>query len=125
MLLSVLCKNCKKEVRFKKKAGDRVKLEQLEGKELQHECHHCTTSHKYLINEIWANESKTIAIIAFLIFFLGTGLMVYFLKDYLLLPNNPYNILAVAEVLLIPSFVYVLLMNQERDRVRRFNMHRI
>ena len=58
---------------------------------------------KYNVNEVKAKESKLIAMIAFGILVFGTGIIGYLLKDYLFMPNNPYNVLAIGGIF-IDSF---------------------
>lgn len=111
--------------RIKKSVPDRAELRNLIGDSVQFVCPKCSHKEISSINDVKAKESSVIAIAAFLIMVFGTGLIGYLLKDYLFRPNNPYNILAIGGLLLIPSIIFMILNKQERDNVRRFNQYRI
>lgn len=111
MTLFIKCKNCNEQIRIRKSVTDRAELERLIGNPIQIGCTNCLHEELRSINDVKAKESKFISIIAFLILLLGTGAIVYLLKDYLLIPNNPYNALVIGGMLLIPSIVYVFLNN--------------
>ena len=97
-------------------------LRQL-GNEFKLKCEECQKEDNYHVNDVKAKESKLIALIAFGIFIFGTGIIGYLLRDYLFMPNNPYNVLAIGGLLLIPSAVYMIMTKQERDNARRFNQY--
>lgn len=123
MKLIVNCKDCQEKIILKNSATDRIELSKEIGNEFKLRCEGCLIEHKYHVNDVKAKESKLLAIIAFIIFVFGTGIIVYLLREYLFTPNNPYNVLAIGGIILIPSFVYVIFKKQERDDAKRFNQY--
>lgn len=123
MKLIVNCKDCRNKIELKKSVNDRVQLAIEMGNEFKIKCDKCSKESNYQVNDVKAKESKLIALIAFCIFFFGTGIIGYLLKDYLFRPNNPYNVLAIGGLLLIPSIVYMIMTKQERENTRRFNSY--
>ena len=123
MKLIVNCKNCQEKITLKNSVNDRAELSKEIGNEFKLKCKGCLIEHKYHMNDVKAKESRLLAIIAFLFFVFGTGIFVYLLREYLFMPNNPYNVLAIGGIILIPSFVYVIFKKQERDNTRRFNQY--
>ncbi|MEM9848461.1 MAG: hypothetical protein AAF847_11265 [Bacteroidota bacterium] len=123
MKLIVNCKDCRNKIKLKKSVNDRVELARAIGDEFKLKCEECLKENKYHVNDVKAKESKLIAVFAFVIFIFGTGIIVYLLRDYLLMPNNPYNVLAIGGVILIPLFIYMILTKQDRDNARRFNQY--
>ncbi len=124
MRLIVNCKHCRKEIRVRKSATDRGALAREEGDQIVLDCGTCSRKDSYHVNEVRAQESKIIAVVALLVFVFGTAIIMYELKAYFFLPNNPYNAISIGGILLIPVVVYGLLMKQERDRVSLFNSYR-
>ena len=123
MKLILNCKNCRSEIELKYPVNDRAELARERGDKFSLKCAECSKENKYNVNEVKAKESKLIAMIAFGILVFGTGIIGYLLKDYLFMPNNPYNVLAIGGMLLIPSAVYMIMTKQERDNARRFNQY--
>lgn len=124
MKLIVICKNCRHKVKLKNSVSDRAELEREKGNKFKLMCNECLKEDCYHVNEVKAKESKMIALIAFGIFVFGTGIIGYLLRDYLFMPNNPYNVLAIGGLLLLPSTVYIIITKQERESIRRFNQYR-
>jgi hypothetical protein len=124
MKLIVDCKNCRKQIRLKNTVNDRGELSRKIGKEFSISCKECLKESNYQVNDIRAKESKFIALSSLIIFTLGTGIIAYLLGEYLFIPNNPYNVLVIGGLLLIPSIVYMIMRKQEMDNVRRFNGYR-
>ena len=123
MKLIVNCKNCRNKIKLKNSVNDRAELARELGNEFKLKCEECQKEDNYHVNDVKAKESKLIALIAFGIFIFGTGIIGYLLRDYLFMPNNPYNVLAIGGLLLIPSAVYMIMTKQERDNARRFNQY--
>ena len=108
---------------MKNSVNDRAELARERGNEFNLKCDECSKENKYHVNDVKAKESKLLALIVFGIFVFGTGIIGYLLRDYLFMPNNPYNALAIGGLLLVPSAGYVILTKQERDNARRFNRY--
>lgn len=125
MKLVANCKHCREEVSVRKSATDRGELAKEEGDQLLLECGKCSKKDTYHVNEIRAQESKTVAVSALLVFVFGTAIIGYELKAYFFLPNNPYSAISIGGMLLIPVVVYGLLIKQERDQVSLFNSYRV
>lgn len=124
MKLIVNCKHCRKEIRVRKSVSDRGELAREKGDQFTLKCGKCSRKESYHVNEVRAQESKSIALIALLVFVFGTAIIGYELKAYLFMPNNPYGAISVGGMLLIPIVVYGLLIKQERDQVTLFNSYR-
>lgn len=123
MKLIVNCKECRHKIKLKNSVNDRAELARKLGDEFNLKCEGCLREDKYHVNDVKARENKLIAAIAFGIFVFGTGIIGYLLRDYLFMPNNPYNALAIGGLLLIPSAVYMIMTKQERDNARWFNRY--
>lgn len=121
MKLIVKCKNCRNKIKLKNSVNDRIELAREIGIEFKIECEECLKEEKYHVNDVKARGSKLIALIAFGIFIFGTGIIGYILRDYLFMTNNPYNVLSIGGLLMVPYVVYMILTKQERDSARRFN----
>lgn len=85
MKLIVNCKDCRNKIKLKKSVNDRVELARAIGDEFKLKCEECLKENKYHVNDVKAKESKLIAVFAFVIFIFGTGIIVYLLRDYLLI----------------------------------------
>jgi len=83
----------------------------------------CKEEENYHVNDLYAKESKLVLIFSFLIFILGTVGIGY------LFFNNPrvigglYSALIIGSFLLVPVFIYAMLVKQNRLRVSAFNRH--
>lgn len=123
MKLITKCKHCKKIINLKFSANDRAELARDKGESFIVECTICAFRKLYHVNDIQAKESKWINVFALVILAIGMPIIFFLLKDYLLRPNNPYNVLAIAGLILIPSIVHGLLLKQDRENVMRFNRY--
>lgn len=121
MKLFTNCKNCKSEIRFKSWYSDRVEIKKSVGDSLQLKCKSCNKTDKYRIDTIKAKESKLALFFAFIIFLIGTPIMLFFLWDYFLKANYLYGILGLLLPLIIPSVIYMIVNKNESSKVRLFN----
>ncbi len=119
------CIHCTYEIEVNEFVNDRAELAKEKGDSIELICENCKSKNSYHVNKIRAKESKVVSIVAFCVFLSGTGLIAFLLKDYLFLPNNPYNVLAFGGVLLIPSMVFMVLNKHEGGNVKRFNQYQI
>ncbi|MEM9917809.1 MAG: hypothetical protein AAF990_06920 [Bacteroidota bacterium] len=124
MKIIVSCRVCQGQIRLKNSVNDRAELSQELGDQFDLECKECSNVKRYHVNDVRAIESKAVALMAFGAFFFGTAITGYLLRDYLFMPSNPYNVLAVGGLLLVPSAVYMILIKQEGDNVSRFNRYK-
>lgn len=123
MKLLINCKNCRNKIKLKNSVNDRAELARAKGNEFELKCKDCSREYRYHVNDVKAKESKLIALIAFMVFIFGTGIIGYLLSDYLFMPNNAYHFLAMGGLLLVPSIIYMGITKQERDNARRFNSY--
>ncbi|MEO0337979.1 MAG: hypothetical protein AAF242_02080 [Bacteroidota bacterium] len=124
MRIEAKCKICgHRAVKLKKAYLDRSYLERSLGSQIRVQCSHCLMSQTYRPNDFWAKENKLVALIAMLVCLAGTGVILYFLRPYLLQPLNPYSVLSIGGILFIPATVYILLVKGERDKVSQFNKY--
>lgn len=123
MKLIANCKHCQKEIKVKSRANDRVELVQEIGEAFILNCKHCLRKESYQINEVKARESKSIKIMALLVFLIGTGFLLVFFRDYYLMSTHPKFLFYVCTVLTVPAVFYGFLTKQEREDVRNFNRY--
>ena len=109
---------------LKSSVNDRAELSREIGNEFNLRCEECLREKKYHVNDVKAKESKLIALIALAIFVFGTGIIVYLLRDYFFMSNNPYYVRAIGGSLIFPFLVYMIFTKQERGNVNRFNRYR-
>ncbi len=125
MILYVNCHNCNKKIRFSSWASDRVELSKSKGNSLELTCKHCGVKDIYHINSIKATESKTIQIIQLVILFIGTPLLILWIWDYLFSFTYPYAIIGLAAIIVIPSMVYSVIIQEQKKKIQRFNHYKI
>lgn len=118
MKLILNCKKCRNQIKLTHSVNDRGELARETGDDFKRKCPECSAIRSYHVNEVIAQESRLIAVIAFMILLLGTAVIFFYLKDFLLRPNNPYNVLLIAGLLLIPSLIYMVLKKQELKNVK-------
>jgi hypothetical protein len=123
MKLIINCKECRNKIKLKDSVNDRAELARKLGDEFNLRCEDCSKENKYHVNDVKAEESKLIVAIGLGVFVFGTGVIGYLLREYLFMSNNPYNVLSIGGLFLVPSVVYMILTKQERDNARRFNRY--
>ena len=121
MILFTNCKSCKSEISFRKLFSDRVEFKKLVGDSLELTCKSCNKTDKYRTDNVKAKESKLALLIAFLIFLIGTPILLLFLWDYFFKVNYFYAMLGLFLPLTIPSTIYLIINRNERLKVRLFN----
>jgi hypothetical protein len=85
-------------------------------------CKKCKQTDRYNIDNVKAKESNTAQIIALSIFLIGTPVLLIFLWDYIFKINNIYAILILILPLIVPSLIYSIIIKNDRQRVRLFNV---
>ena len=121
MKLFTNCSNCKTEISFSTWYSDRVEFKKSKGDNVKLTCKSCNKTDKYHINSIKAKKSKFALLIAFIIFLIGTPILLLFLWDYFLKVNYFYGMLGLLIPLTIPSVIYMVISKNESSRVRLFN----
>ncbi|GAA4282282.1 hypothetical protein GCM10022260_27050 [Gaetbulibacter aestuarii] len=91
------------------------------GKIRKTNCEKCHQESTIIVNKFYAKESKFISVLAGIIFFVGTFVGLYFLKQIISEMKTVIGILAVASGLLIPISIYGVFNKEDRNRVKSFN----
>lgn len=99
----------------------RIALAKKKGVEIDLKCNHCSAERKYHVNEIYAKESKTILVLSFTIFLIGTLVIGYLLFSNFWLLRKGYSALIIGSFLLAPVFIYTIMNKNDRLRVNAFN----
>ena len=120
MRLYTNCKNCKEEVQFSVIAKDRFVLARKRGEAIDLNCTSCGARKSYHVNEINAEEKKSIQVLAALILLIGTTALFLYLWP-ILLKSSIMAVAGLVGILAVPSFVYKFLNEDERNRVSYFN----
>ena len=120
MKLYTNCKNCKEEIQFSVLARDRFALAKKRGEKIDLNCRSCGTRKTYHVNEIKAEEKKSIQVLAGLILLFGTIGLFFFLWP-ILLKSSVLVVGGLIGILTVPFLVYKFLNEDERNRVDYFN----
>lgn len=125
MKLVTLCKNCSQEIKFFSRAENRPRLAQKRGEEFELKCQNCKATFKYHVDEVSAEENKSILTVALIIFFLGTPLIVYLTWGYLFRLANIYAIGGLVGIMIIPFLIFTVIDKSQEEKVRNFNRYKI
>jgi hypothetical protein len=87
-------------------------------------CRKCGQKDKYDINDISA-KSKIIQIMAFLIFIIGTPLILFLLWDYIWALKNVYAVVIITSFITIPSVIYSIMTKNIERKQTTFNQNKI
>ena len=96
-----------------------------EGEIKKIQCKNCGTTFELFVNDINAKKSNLASLVAGLIFLLGTPLIVFLLKDFLLEIRGPYSVLVISGFFLVPSIIYFIILKDDGKRVSAFNRLKI
>ncbi|PNW28702.1 Sec62 family protein translocation protein [Formosa algae] len=121
MYVYATCKSCTNEIRIFTNANTRVEFAMQDGEHKILTCKQCGTKTKFSVDELYAKKSKRAQIIAGLVFFIGTPLMLFFVGPVFLKSNAHYVIYAVGGFLLVPGYIFGIIKKQDRIRVNAFN----
>jgi len=124
MRLYAKCENCKSEINLRATASDRFKLATKRGEKIDLTCNSCETVGTYHVNDIIAERSKTVIIVALLIFLGGTTGIFIYLWPYFFRTSYIYAISGLTGVLTIPFLVYQAINSGQENRVKYFNTKR-
>jgi hypothetical protein len=125
MKLVTSCKNCSQEIKFFSWAGNRPRLAQKRGEEFELKCPNCKAICRYHVDEVSAEENKVILILALVVFFLGTPLIVYQAWGYLFRLANIYAIGGLVGVVIVPFLIFTVISRSQEEKVRNFNRYKI
>lgn len=115
------CSGCKSIVSFWTWESDRVGLKMSKGNSVDLTCKRCNFSGKYVIDDFKAKESKIAHLIALLVFFVGTPILLVLLWDKMFMTNYIYSIFILVIPIIIPSFIFGIIHRNDRLRVMSFN----
>ncbi|HNP66430.1 MAG TPA: hypothetical protein PKH16_00870 [Aequorivita sp.] len=122
MKLYLKCPNCKYENSFKSNASTRVEFVMVKNKKtIEINCVGCNKKISASVNKIYAKESKSAFLIAGIIFMIGSILILIIWSKILSNSKNAMGLYAVALLLLVPVWIYIIIQKQERIRVSTFN----
>ena len=124
MKLYTYCVNCKSEINLLTNATDRFVLARKKGERIKLNCSTCETSNDYHVNDLKAEEGKTLGIIAIFILFGGTTVVLIYLWPYIFQLTSVYAISGSVGILTIPFLVFQAINSGKEMRVRYFNSKR-
>ena len=125
MKLVTSCKKCSQEIKFFSRVENRPRLAQKKGEEFELKCQNCKATCKYHVDEISAEENKSIQIVALVVFFLGTPLIIYLTWGYLFRLANIYAIGGLVGAMIIPFLIFTVINKGQEEKVRNFNRYKI
>ena len=121
MKIYAQCKNCRSEINFRANASDRFVLARKFGERIDLNCNSCGTKKQYHLNELKAEESRFISIIAMLIFLGGTTAIFVYLWPYFFRTSYVYAVSGLLGVLTMPFLVYQAINHGQSNKVKYFN----
>ncbi|SRX72564.1 hypothetical protein AEQU3_00387 [Aequorivita antarctica] len=122
MILYLKCPHCKLENTFKSQATSRIEYAMRYNTKIKKQnCDNCNKNIEIPLNKIYAKESKLTYLSAGIIFLIGSVLVLIFWIKILSSSNTAMGLYAVALILLVPVWVYVIIKKQDRIRVSTFN----
>lgn len=107
MKLTTKCNKCGNQVKTSTWSNDRAELARSKGEYLELSCNNCNTVEKYHVDNLFASPSRLAQIVAFLIFILGTPILLFFIWEPLWTLTLSYAIIAIAGLLLLPITVWI------------------
>lgn len=119
------CKKCKLEIGFSTNANTRVEFAMQDGENKTLTCKNCGIKTEFIVDELYAKESKIAEIGAGLIFLIGTPIMFFFVSPVFMQSKSHYVIYVVGGFLLIPVIIYGVIKQQDRIRVNSFNRSKL
>lgn len=120
--LFLKCSSCKHENSLKSSATTRIEFVMLEkNKTIDIDCAKCNKRISASINKIYAKESRLAYFIAGIIFLIGSLLVLIFWSKILSGSKSVMGLYAVALILLVPVWIYIIIKKEDRIRVSTFN----
>lgn len=121
MRLCTKCTNCKFEIKFRAIASDRFKLAKKLGKHINLNCKSCGAPNTFHVNDIKAEESAIVSIVALIIFLGGTTSLFIYIWPYFFKSSYLYIVSGLIGILTVPFLVYQALNSGNANRVQYFN----
>lgn len=118
------CNNCKEEYGFLAFTNTRVEFAMQYGDYKEFTCKHCATMNKRHVNDFYAKPSKIAFIVASLVFLVGTPLL-FFVIIPAMASTSAHKVYFIGGIILLPVFIYGLMLKQDRNRVNSFNRHQL
>lgn len=126
MLLQARCHECKASISWRIFTTDRVELSKTHGEHIEMRCKECGAIDNYHVDELKAQNSRQLKLIALLIMIAGTALIIFLLRDYLFhYDGSLYLFAVIAVIIAIPSFMFRILTKSEQQKLKRFNRYKL
>ena len=123
MKLYTRCSKCRHEINFSARVSDRFGLAAKMGEKVELKCTSCNTLGKYHVNDIKAEKSKKVALIATVVLLGGTASILAYLWDYLFQIADVYAISSLGGVVGIPMLFYLAITSEQEKKVWIFNAY--
>lgn len=91
------------------------------GKRKELKCRKCNQTTRFWINQFYAKESKFLGVFSGLILLLGFVIGIYIIWNMIRELKTIIGIVVVAAGLLAPIWIYTIIKQEDRRRVKTFN----
>lgn len=125
MIICTRCRTCSSEIKMRTFAGNRVELAKAKGQIIPVQCKVCNKRADYRVDDFRAKPGQIVRITATLILLIGTPVLTFGIWNYLYSVNQPYQILTLVPLILIPITVYGIMTKEENNKIKNFNRHKI
>jgi hypothetical protein len=105
--------------------SDRLQLVRKKSENIEIKCNVCEHSDKYHVDEISAESNKFLGILSLVIVLFGTLFVSYVMWRNIGKVDYPYAVAALLGVGLIPIHIYTTISKSQRDKLNRFNRHKV
>ncbi len=114
------CSDCNSQISIWTWEQDKFGLIRKYGDKIELKCKECSKSDSYFCNDFKAKKSKIAILIAAIIFFVGTPILLILLWNTIW-NTALYGTIGFLFVVLIPVIVFRIINTNENNRVRNFN----
>jgi hypothetical protein len=125
MTLTVLCRSCRQTIKFSEWISDRLQLVRKKSENIEIKCNMCGHTDKYHVDEISAESNKFLGILSLVIILFGTLFVSYVIWRNIGKVNYPYAVAGLLGGGLIPILIYTTISKSQRDKLNRFNRHKV
>ena len=119
------CQKCKTDIGRSTHMNTRVEFAMQNGEQIVLDCKKCGIKTEFMVDELYAKESKIAHISAGLIFLIGTPLVFFFVNPIYTGSHSHYVIYVFGGFLLVPVIVFGLIKKQDQERVNSFNRSKL
>lgn len=117
MKIITKCKSCQQQIQIKSTSSDRYRLSKKIGEFTQLKCTQCNSIFDYHVDEFRAYQNKKVELGIFIILLSITIFIFILLIDTLSI--------IVGFVMIFPSLIWLIIVNQRGRRVINFNKYKI